>query len=66
MPSFRMHETIDPTVYRDEQNGRASFRRGALIGFATTPLPLVYQLQAMMLARPVHPIVVGFADKVAR
>ena len=66
MPSFRMHETVDAAFDQDEQNGRACFRSEALIGFATAPWPLVYQLQAMLVARPVRPIVVGYADKVAR
>lgn len=65
MPSFRMHETIDPTVDRDEQNGGERFRSERYIGF-DFGIPLLLQVHAMMLARPVRPIVVGFADKVAR
>ncbi|MCA0247663.1 MAG: hypothetical protein LCH93_13685 [Proteobacteria bacterium] len=66
MSADRMDEKMDAASDRDEQNGRASFRFVSLIGFATAPVPLFYQLHASILARPVRPIVDGFADKVAR
>lgn len=66
MSADRMGEKMERSSDRDEQNGWFRFRHDSLIGFATAPVPLFYQLHAMMLARPVRPIVVGYADKVAR
>ena len=63
MPSFRMHETVDPASDRDEQNGWFRFRHDSLIGFAEASGPLVYQLWAMEVARPVRVFGVIFADR---
>lgn len=67
MSWFRIYRNLEPAASAGEQNDKASFHRfdlDRLIGF-DFGVPLYHQLHGMIMARPVTPVVIGYADKVA-